>query len=110
MRYTEKNAAGKSVSNDIPFSMLSPEGQKRYKELQKKIQEFSSGLSISPIDVIKNKMEAAGYRVGEMTGRNYEIRMNEHGQLVKMRRVDTEEKKTARECNPGQLDAVILNK
>ena len=90
MRYAEKNAAGKSISKDIPFNILVPEGQKRYKELQKKMQEFSSGLSISPIDVIKNKMEAAGYRVGEMTGRSYEIRMNDQGQLVKMRRVDTD--------------------
>ena len=56
-RYTEKRGNGVSVKKTIPLSDISAEGQKKYRELARKIEQASSGLSISPIDVINNKVQ-----------------------------------------------------
>lgn len=108
-RYTEKKGSGISETKLIPLSDLSKDGQKRYYELLDKINDASSGLSISPIDVIKNKVQRAGYSIGELTGREFELRYNDDGTVRKVKRGDKDKKKLMRDFNNGELDMLILN-
>lgn len=110
LRYTQKDAKDNSESGYIKLSDLGEEATEAYHKLEKKIEQTSTGLSLSPIDVIKNELEKAGYKVGELTGRQTEFTYNDNGTVTKVKRADTDKKKLAREFNDGQIDALILNK
>lgn len=110
LRYTKKDAKDNSESGYINLSDLGDEAVEAYHELEKKIEQTSTGLSLSPIDVIKNELEKAGYKVGELTGRQTEFVYNENGTVTKIKRADTDKKKLARDFNDGKIDALILNK
>lgn len=110
LRYTKKDAKDNSESGYINLSDLGDEAVEAYHELEKKIEQTSTGLSLSPIDVIKNELQKAGYKVGELTGRQTEFVYNENGSVTKVKRADTDKKKLARDFNDGKIDALILNK
>ena len=110
LRYTQKDAKDNSESGYIKLSDLGDEAVEAYHELEKKIEQTSTGLSLSPIDVIKNELEKAGYKVGELTGRQTEFVYNDNGTVTKIKRADTDKKKLARDFNDGKIDALILNK
>lgn len=110
LRYTQKDAKDNSESGYINLADLGDEAVEAYHELEKKIEQTSTGLSLSPIDVIKNELEKAGYKVGELTGRQTEFVYNENGTVTKIKRADTDKKKLARDFNDGKIDALILNK
>ena len=110
LRYTQKNAKDNSKSGYINLSDLGDEAVEAYHELEKKIEQTSTGLSLSPIDVIKNELQKAGYKVGELTGRQTEFVYNDNGTVTKVKRTDTDKKKLARDFNDGKIDALILNK
>ena len=110
LRYTQKDAKDNSESGYFKLEDLGEEAVKAYHELEKKIEQTSTGLSLSPIDVIKNELEKAGYKVGELTGRQTEFVYNDNGTVTKVKRADTDKKKLARDFNDGKIDALILNK
>lgn len=110
LRYTLKDAKDNSESGYIKLSDLGDEAVEAYHELEKKIEQTSTGLSLSPIDVIKNELQKAGYKVGELTGRQTEFVYNDNGTVTKVKRADTDKKKLARDFNDGKIDALILNK
>ncbi len=110
LRYTSKNAKDESESGYINLKDLGADAVEAYHALEEKIRKTSTGLSLSPIDVIKNELTKAGYKVGELTGRQTEFVYNENGTVTKVKRADTDKKKFAREFNDGQIDALILNK
>ena len=110
LRYTKKDAKDNSESGYFKLEDLGEEAVKAYHELEKKIEQTSTGLSLSPIDVIKNELQKAGYKVGELTGRQTEFVYNDNGTVTKVKRADTDKKKLARDFNDGKIDALILNK
>lgn len=110
LRYTQKDAKDDSESGYIKLSDLGDEAVEAYHELEKKIEQTSTGLSLSPIDVIKNELQKAGYKVGELTSRQTEFVYNDNGTVTKVKRADTDKKKLARDFNDGKIDALILNK
>ena len=110
LRYTQKDAKDNSESGYIKLEDLGDEAVEAYHELEKKIEQTSTGLSLSPIDVIKNELQKAGYKVGELTGRQTEFVYNDNGTVTKVKRADTDKKKLARDFNDGKIDALILNK
>lgn len=110
LRYTQKDAKDNSESGYINLEDLGDEAIEAYHELEKKIEQTSTGLSLSPIDVIKNELQKAGYKVGELTGRQTEFVYNDNGTVTKVKRADTDKKKLARDFNDGKIDALILNK
>ncbi|MDO9186925.1 MAG: strawberry notch C-terminal domain-containing protein [Bacteroidia bacterium] len=76
LRYTVKDAEGKSTYKTIPISDLSPDAKIKYMAIQEKIEKVSTGISISPIDYIIQKIRKAGFSVVEVTGRKYELQLN----------------------------------
>lgn len=110
MRYSVNDIEGKSEANQFSVSELSEAGQNRYYEIKEKIENLSANLPISPMDAIKMKIEEAGYKVGEITGRNLEMVRDENGMYVIRNRKDTDKKAAARDFNNGNLDVLMINK
>lgn len=76
LRYTEKDSEGKSTYKIIQLADISPEAKMKYMAIQEKIERVSTGISISPIDYIIQKIRKAGFSVTEVTGRKYELQLN----------------------------------
>ena len=110
LRYTEKNDMGDRVNSTLRVEELGEEAVARYNEIKQKIASVSSGLSISPIDVIKHRLEEAGYKVGELTGRNTEMVYTENGKVIRKNRTDKNKNALADRFNNGDLDALIINR
>lgn len=110
LRYTKKDSKNNADYGTIDIATLGDEAVNAYNQLMKKIEHASTGLALSPIDVIKNELQKAGYKVGELTGRKTQFIYNDNGSVSKVKRTDTDKKKLAREFNDGSLDALILNK
>lgn len=77
LRYTERNEMGESVMKKFDVTELSFEAQAEYNRIADRIRTVSSGIVISPIDLIKQKLTKAGYRVAEVTGRKLEVELRE---------------------------------
>lgn len=110
LRYTSKNAKDESESGYINLSDLGADAVEAYHALEEKIIKTSTGLSLSPIDVIRDTLENAGYSVGEMTGRQYMFVKNPNGTVSKIKRTNTDKKKLALDFNTNNIDALILNR
>lgn len=110
LRYTEKNDMGDQVNSTLRVEELGEGAVARYNEIKQKIASVSSGLSISPIDVIKHRLEEAGYKVGELTGRNTEMVYKEDGKVIRKNRTDKNKNALADRFNNGDLDALIINR
>lgn len=110
MRYTETNLKGEKVNKFFTVNDLSETGQNRYYEIKSKIEHLSADLPISPMDAIKIKIQNAGYKVGEITGRTLEMVQDENGKYIIQNRKDRDKKSAARDFNNGQLDVLMVNK
>ena len=111
MRWKKKNEKGDTVeSGTIPMSKLSPEGQQKYKDIAEKIRSMSVDLPISPMDAIKMRLQQAGYKVGEITGRKIELNATEDGKYIIEPRKGRDKKAAARDFNSGDLDVLLINK
>ena len=110
MRYTETDIQGEKVNMFYTPDQLGEDGKKKYYEIKDKIENLSANLPISPMDAIKTKIEEAGYKVGEITGRNLEMVRNEDGKYVVRNRKDKDKKSAARDFNNGQIDVLMINK
>lgn len=106
-RYTE-TVAGVERESRLNLSDLSKQGQEEYARINEAITSLSTGITISPIDTIKQLIEEAGYSVGEITGRDDEMRFTPFGAKVSKRK-DRDKKTTVRKFNNGELDAVVIN-
>ena len=74
LKYSVKGEDGKSQgSYFIPLEMLSEDGQKEFNRLSAEIMSTKTGVNCSPIDVIEQKLQKAGYSFGEITGRKYRV-------------------------------------
>lgn len=110
MRYTETNLKGEKVNKFFTVNDLPEAGQSKYYEIREKIENLSADLPISPMDAIKMKIQKAGYKVGEITGRKLEMVQDENGKYIIHNRKDRDKKSAARDFNNGQLDVLMVNK
>lgn len=102
----------------IELSELPDDGVKMYHELKRQIASASSGISISPIDLIIQKIEAAvnpetgeHWKVDEVTGRSYQIRFtNKQGTRgVIERRKGLTRNVAFSQFQNNQSDVLIIN-
>ncbi|MFA6925074.1 MAG: strawberry notch family protein [Bacteroidales bacterium] len=78
MKYTEKDINGNPVYKKFEISQLSKEAQQEYYRIIEKINNVSTGITISPIDIIIQKIQDAGFMVAEVTGRKLEVQFKSH--------------------------------
>lgn len=110
LRYDQTDDMGNKTFGTFNLEDLGPDAVARYHEIEDNIKNASTGLSLSPIDVVRDELEAAGYRVGELTGRKTMFVKNPNGTVSKVKRTDTDKKKLALDFNTNKLDALILNR
>lgn len=110
LRYTVTTPEGKKEFKKFLVSELPETARLEYLRISDKIKNMSSGISISPIDIIVQKLTSAGYRVAEVTGRKYEVQINTKNNqgLVKTRtKINTND--AFRQFNNNEVDVLLIN-
>lgn len=110
LRYTETSPEGEKIYKAFDLADMSMEGRSQYLELAEKIKTLTSGISISPIDIIIQKIKAAGYSVAEVTGRQYEVQINTRtgkGMVRTRQRINTND--AFRQFNNNEVDVLMIN-
>lgn len=110
MRYTVKDVDGNPVHEHFAINDLSVEGQREYQRIMERIKTVTTGISISPIDVIIKKIKEAGYSVAEVTGRKYEVQVNlktGKGIVLSRKRINTND--AFRQFNNNEVDVLMIN-
>jgi len=110
LRYTESDAFGKKSYRTIPITDLSLEAQTEYARISQEIRTISTGITISPIDIIVQKLTSAGYKVAEVTGRKYELQINaktNHALVLSRKKINTND--AFRQFNNNEVDVLLIN-
>lgn len=110
MRYTEKDVNGESIYKKFDIAELGTEAQVEYNRILDNINSASTGISISPIDMIVQKLEAAGYRVAEVTGRKFAVQPNAKGNkglVTSRKKINTND--AFRLFNNNEVDVLMIN-
>lgn len=117
--YTIKDTTGDTKKDEIDIEDLSEDGQVEYERIVEKINEVSTGLSVSPIDTLINIIESTPrpdniggvqsefYRVRECTGRNAQIKFEDGIPIY--RKFSSEKNAFFREFNNGNADVLLIN-
>jgi hypothetical protein len=110
MRYTEKDINGEPTYKKFELAELSPEAQSEYHRILEKINSVSTGITISPIDMIIQKLEKAGYTVAEVTGRKFAVQPNASGNkglVTSRKKINTND--AFRLFNNNEVDVLMIN-
>ncbi len=110
LRYTEKDVDGNPVHKKFEISEFPLDAQTEYHRILEKINAVSTGITISPIDVIIKKIKAAGYSVAEVTGRKFEMQLNWKGSkalILARKRINTND--AFRQFNNNEVDVLMIN-
>jgi hypothetical protein len=110
LRYTEKDVNGQSVYRTFALSDLPPEAGIVYNDIARRIKNIATGITISPIDVIIQKLQEAGYSVAEVTGRKFALQLNMNtgmGLVLSRRKINTND--AFRRFNNNEVDVLMIN-
>ena len=110
LRYTEKDVNGESIYKQFNIAELSPEAKTEYLRISEKVKSVSTGITISPIDVIIQKLEKAGYSVAEVTGRKFGVQLNlktNQGLVLARKKINTND--AFRKFNNNEVDVLMIN-
>lgn len=110
MRYTITNADGSKEFEQFNLNDLNPDAQQEYLNISERIATIASGITISPIDVVKQKLTEAGYTVAEVTGRKFEVQLSPNGRtgvVSSRKRENTND--AFRRFNNNEVDVLMIN-
>lgn len=112
MRYTVKDHAGNPEYKTYSVSDLSQQAKDEYYKILGKIESISTGITISPIDKIIQKIEGAGFSVAEVTGRKMEVQFENGtdsmmGVILARKKINVND--AFRQFNNNQVDALMIN-
>ena len=108
---TIKDKKGKETRKEVGLDELDSETRAAYNAAQEIIDSLDISIPASPIDWMRNRLEAAGYSVAEITGRNMAVDYSTKTPTVSQVPLSEQNDKvgTTRMFNNGELDAIILN-
>lgn len=110
LRYSEKDVDGMLIHKKFVISDLPMDAQAEYYRIFEKIKMASTGITISPIDSIIQKIKNAGFTVAEVTGRKYELQLNAKtgkGLILSRKRLNTND--AFRQFNNNEVDVLMIN-
>lgn len=116
LRYTvKKPGAFKKKEDGIEHHYIDPmvqneQFQNAYQKIKNKIDEISVGISISPIDVLTDILEKAGYSVAEVTGRSSKIKPLKKGEARYIKREKISANDAFRKFNDNEVDVLLINR
>ncbi|GHT78427.1 hypothetical protein FACS189464_1850 [Bacteroidia bacterium] len=101
---------GTTQKKRLSLGELSPEGEAEYMRLRSGIKKMTAGIGLSPIDVIKTKLEKAGYKTSEVTGRRLALESLGNGSAAKIVTRPKENVVDAfRRFNNNEVDVLLIN-
>ncbi len=113
LRYTEKDIDGESKGKTFNIADLSEEAQLAYHDIIQRIEKASTGITISPLDLIIQKIKEAGYSVGEVTGRKLCVQYNStrarNTTALVMSRKKENTADLFRQYNDNEIDCLLIN-
>lgn len=115
LQLSVRNPDGKTAKQSIEVSTLPPLSQVEYYRILEKIDKVSVGISVSPIDIIIQKIEASGFSVGEVTGRKLALKYDKKGRTINtnvaqiMRRKKENTNDLFRHFNDNETDCLLIN-
>jgi C-terminal domain on Strawberry notch homologue/P-loop containing NTP hydrolase pore-1 len=110
LRYSEKDVDGVLIHKKFAISDLPMDAQTEYYRIFEKIKMASTGITISPIDSIIQKITNGGFSVAEVTGRKYELQLNTKtgkGLILSRKRINTND--AFRQFNNNEVDVLMIN-
>jgi len=109
LRYTEKDENGISTYEMLDVSAMPEDFQFEYNRILQKIKTISLGISSSPIDVLIDKIEKAGFSVAEVTGRDKQLKMLPNFKAQIKSKVKIGANDAFREFNNNEVDCLLIN-
>ena len=105
-----KHANGNSEILVMTDAQLGPDAVDAYNEAYDFIDDMELDIPLSPIDHIKQKIEEAGFSIGEITGRQTVVTGGTLRNRNKAELNTAGKKNTIAKFNGGQIDALIINR
>ncbi|MDR2011424.1 MAG: strawberry notch family protein [Bacteroidales bacterium] len=122
-----KSVLQKGLDSVLKYTVITPEGSREHKqfsthelgmeavtaynEISNKINSISTGISLTPIDIIKSHVRNAGYTIDEVTGRDLEVQFTGKseslGVLLKRKKLSATD--AFRQFNNNELDCLMIN-
>ncbi len=113
LRYTEKDIDGQAAGKAFNIADLSEDAQFAYRDIIRRIEKASTGITISPLDLIIQKIKTAGYSVGEVTGRKLCVQYNSTNSKNTTALVLSRKKENTadlfRQFNDNEIDCLLIN-
>ena len=107
--YNYKTAGGDVIKTRIPIEE-SLQAMAMYGDIKDKINRLFVDVPGSPLDLIRDRLQAQGYKVGELTGRSFIIDYTDENNPVLGMREETNKQTIMRQFNGGELDVLIANR
>lgn len=108
LRYTVYDETGEPTYQAFEVKDLGPGAVENYENILDEIDRVSTGISISPIDIIVAKLEGAGYSVGEVTGRKFRVQLEgDTGTVYNRKKITTND--AFRKFNNNEIDVLLIN-
>lgn len=110
LRYTVTSPGGMKIHHVFDVDDLGPDARKEYDRIREEIDLISTGITISPIDVIVEQIQAAGYSVAEVTGRKLQLEFNQkrtRGMVATRKKINTND--AFRKFNNNEVDVLLIN-
>lgn len=109
LQYTIIQPTGDRIHESIEVAAQSEQFQAAYKFVLSKINKAVVGISISPIDMILQKITEAGFTVAEVTGRKRYLNLFENGTAEVRTRVKKGVSDLFRDFNENKIDCLLIN-
>lgn len=109
LRYTVRDDKGDPSPAIINVDEQSPAFKAEYNRLMQKIKKASIGISSSPIDVLIDRIQKAGFSVVEVTGRDRQLKMLGNGRAMIKNRVKDTANDAFRKFNTNEVDCLMIN-
>jgi hypothetical protein len=110
LRYTVYEPDGTPSHQVFDINELPLLAQIEYKRIATFINSVSTGITISPIDVVIKRIREAGYTIAEVTGRKYTLELEEknmRGIVTLRKRINTND--AFRLFNNNEADVLLIN-
>jgi len=108
MRYTVTNPDGSKEYKTFDLAELGQEAETEFLRIQNEIRSITTGIMVSPLDVIIDRIEMAGYSIGEVTGRKLKLNLKgKKGIIENRKRINTND--AFRKFNNNELDVLLIN-
>lgn len=108
LRYTVKDG-DERIPKTLVLEEQSEQFQNEFKFIMQKIKKSSIGICSSPIDVLIDRIQKAGFSVLEVTGRDRQLQLMKNDMAVIKTRIKVSANDAFRQFNNNEVDCLLIN-